>query len=474
MRAGAHAIALASSCFLFLAGCGGGGGSSVPTPSGASTATNTSATTPAPTPTPVPPLYPRAAGDTFAYSGQLQQAFQSFPEIVAPGTPSPEPVATTTVNVAQTVTVSTNQTYNGTSGLVGLHVAETDTQTSGLKTTTSTTDTYESLVQVGALTQLLSYGAQFADEGGDTTSTLYAPPLVLDQIPQTPGASWSNGPSATVDEAVAGDATGSPITVVRTTNADGSYTEKTTYPPNFAAPGITGVGQIQENTDGSGTFSFVANGSTISITYSPPEPQPSGPPLITVNEYAGTDTTVKPSSTFQIPTWFGNAPALYGETDQDQGVVTIPASCNLQKAFPGHATALAQTITRTDTILGYTEAQTTTSYVAAGYGVLCTVATDKQTLYYDFNGDQRFAFTATPPLEITTVSETLTMEPSPLINASSQRATRGASAPSAPVFGMSAALHANFERVVRAAHRRRAAQLLHAAAAHLHLTGGAL
>jgi hypothetical protein len=469
---GARVVAFALGSCCLLCACGGAGTSVAP-PFGGSNlpvSATTSAPAAAPAPTGSPSPYPRTQGDTFVYSGQLRQAFQSFPEVVAPGSPSPQPIVATTVNVTQSVTIRANQTFNGASGLTGLHSAETDADASGLKTTTATTDTYEALLQNGSTSQLLSYGSQYADEAGDTISTLPAAPVVLDRLPETAGAQWANGPGATIDEAIAGDTTGSAVTVVRTVNNDGSYNEKTTYPLNYSAPGYTGVGQIQENADGSGTFAFVANGGTVSITYSPPEPQPSGDPLITVNEYNGLDTTARPVATFKIPAWYGAVAPLYAETDRDQGIVTIPAACNLAKTLPSQATAIAQTIARTDTILGYTEQQTTTSYVAPGYGLLCATLTDTQTLYYDFNGDQRYAFTAKPPLQITTATETLALQPSSQIaGTTTTSSVHGLS--QGPRFTLAASLRARFDRGVRSAHRQRLTQLIRSAV-RTHARGG--
>jgi hypothetical protein len=455
-----------------LYACSGGGGSGGAVPPATVPASSTSTVS---APTPVPSPYPASAADTFVYSGQLQQAFQSFPEL-APPSASPEPISQTITDVTQTVSVRTNQTFNGTSGLTDLHAAESDALSTGLKTTTSTTDTYESVpTQSGASAPLLGYGSQFADEAGDTTSTLLSPAAILDQLPETAGAQWSNGAGATIDEALAGDSSGSAVTVVRTVNADGSYSESTTYPPNYSLPGFTGVGKIQENADGSGVFSFQQDGSySTTLTYSKPEPQPSGPPLIVVNVYAGENTTVAPTQTLGIPLWYGNTPTLYNETDLDQGMQPIPASCNLASSLPSQGTALAQTITRTDTVLGYTEQETSTTYVAPGYGVLCSVATDKQTLYYDFNGDQASVFTATPPFEITTVSETLALQPSSVIVGTTTSATSAATKTSnaarststvLAAFNVAPALRANFERAVQAAHRNRAARLAQSLAA---------
>ena len=473
MRSGVIAITLGCFC-CFISACSGGGTNTVTPAASTVTPSPTPGATATPSPVTSPSPYALAAGDTFVYSGQLLQSFQTFTEITPPGTPSPEPIATTTTNVTQTVTVLPNQTFNSTAGLTDLHDAETDAQNTGLKTTTSTTDAYEAL----STTQLLAYGSQFADEAGDTQTTLATPANILDQLPETAGAQWTNGPGATIDEAVAGNATGSPITVVRTVNNDGTYSEKTTYPPNYAVAGADGLGNIQENSDGSGTFSFEADGAALTITYSPPEPQASGPPLITINEYDGLDTTVAPAQTFQIPTWYGNAPALYGETDVDAGTQTVPTACGLGSGFPTQATAIVQTIASTDTIIGYTEQQNTTRYVAPGYGVLCTASSDTQTSYYDFSGDQAYAFTETPPLEIATTTETLGLQPSSQIAgapsaASSATHRKGVAAAARPASApdVAAVLHARFERAVFAARVSRLTQLARKAATHLRRGG---
>lgn len=456
MRAGVMPIALSLICFLSLCACGGGGGTTaIP---GAASVTPTSSA-PGTPPTPAP-SYPRAPGDTLVYSGQLQQTFEGFPKIVAPSEP-PEPNGTTTQNVTQTVSVQANQTFNGTSGLIDLHAAETDALASGLKTTTSTTDTYEA-IPASAGGPLLSYGSQFSDEAGDTVSTLYSPAVVLDQLPETAGAQWSNSPGATIDEAVGGNSTGSPITVVRTVNGDGSYTEKTTFPNSYDATNYTGATLIQENTDGSGMIQFVLNGRPYTILNSVPEPQPTGPPAITLTVIQSLNATAPAAGTIPVPAWYGMAAALYNETDQDQGPQTIPASCALDKSFPAQGTALVQTITRTDTVVGYTEKQTTTTYVSPGYGPLCTILSDTQTAYYDYSGDQGGNFTLAPPFEITTTTETLALAPSSFIagttNASASSTKRLASVSGVPAYGLAPALRASFDRTVRNERRDRVAR----------------
>lgn len=413
MRTGAYCIALGSLCF-FLTACGGGGGSSggtTPVTSGLPPTHDSSGGSASPGPP--PSTYPFSNGNALIYAGQLTQTFQNFPEVSVPGS-SPEPTSVTTTNVTQNVTMSSNQSFNGGNGLYDLHSVEADAVTSGLKTTTSTTDTYELVAQNGASSsQLVDYGSKFVDEAGDSITTSYSPDTILDQLPETPGAQWSNGAAASIQEAIAGNGNGSAVTVQRTIAANGSYTEATTYPPDYSAPGYTGVGQIQENADGSGSYAFVANGGPATVTFSVPVAQASGPPLITVAVYQQLNPTAAdaPVSGFFLPTWYGTSAALYGETDRNVGIQPVPASCNLSTQFPQNATELLQTINRTDTVLGYTEQETTANYVANGFGTVCTVLQDKQSFVYAWNGDQPFVFTQTPPLKIITISETLALQP---------------------------------------------------------------
>ena len=446
MRVGARDIALLFVCFLVvLAGCGGGG----TLPAGASASSISGATQP-PGASPVP--YPSTDGAELGYAGTLTQTFVSYPEIVAPGSPSPEPTSVTTTNVSQEITIRTDQSFNGGSGLTDLHNVETDAQSSGLETTSSTTDTYEAIAQAGSSSQLLQYGSQYADEAGDTISTSYVPQRVEDQFPEVAGAQWTNGAGAQIVEALGGNSSGSALTVSRTVNTSGTYSQSTTYPPGYSADGYTGIGEIQENSDGSGTYAFVANGSAITIEYSAPVPQATGSPQITVAEFAGLDPTPadEPSESFMLNDWYGTAPSFYSEADIDLGAVAVPSSCPLGTAYPSTATALKTAIARTDTVIGYTESEVQTTYVASGYGVLCSVLSDTQTLYYDFNGDQADAFTGEPPLETITVQEVLGLQSgeSTILAKTKESKVSGA------VVSVAPALRAHFDRVVASARRR--------------------
>jgi hypothetical protein len=463
MRAGASSIALGSLCFLVaIAGCGGGGGSNSGLPAtapGGSTPAGSTSTTATPTPAP----YPSSNGTALVYSGTLTQTFQSFPEVVAPGSPSPEPTSVTTENVTQQVTVLSNQAFNGGSGLTDLHSVETDAYTSGLKSTTSTTDTFETVAQSGSSQQLLNYGSQYQDEAGDTMTTSYAPQRIEDELPETGGAQWSNGAGATVLQAIAGDSAGSAITVSRTVSTSGTYSETTTYPQGYEDLGYTGTGNIQENADGSGSYGWVANQAPITIEFGAPRPQVTGAPLIPIAEYAYLDPPpgATPADSFTLPDWYGFTPAFYNESDLDLGTVAVPSSCKLSSTLPQSATAIQETISRTDTILGYTEQEVQTSYVSGSYGPVCTTLQDTQTLYYDYNGDQPYVFTTVPPLEIASIAETLALQPQSATTASTASTTKisaatktSASATTSTPFDVAPALRARFDRAVEDARRR--------------------
>lgn len=439
-----------------LSGCNGGSTSSNVLLPATDVVSSASAAKPRSTPSP----YPWSNGEVVRYAGMLTQRFQNFPEVVPPGTPSPEPISVTRERVSQTIAIRTQQSFNGGTRLTDLHDEESDAYTSGLKTTTHTTDTYEKAGSPPS--QLVNYGSQYVDESGDTMTTSYAPPRVENELPERAGAQWSNGAGAQVLEALAGDKKGSPVTVSRTVDNDGTYNESTTYPLGYSGLGYTGIGQIQENVDGSGTYAFVTTNAPTTIDYSAPVPQPTGRPRLTIAVYDQLDPTPsdKPSSLNTLASWYGASPAFYNEIDRDLGKVTVPAACALSAKFPKAAIAVQETVDTTDTVLGYTEHQVETSYVAAGYGVLCSVLSDKQTLYYDFNGDEPYVFTNAPPLEIATLSETLALQPT----SHTAKATSAAvtSSSGAIVGDVAPALRLGFEHAVETLRRHRAERLLKA------------
>jgi len=146
---------------------------------------------------------------------------------------------------------------------------------------------------------------------------------------------------------------------VRTYNADGSYTDTTTYASSsqFTPAPSPPVATIVENSDGSGTYSVpFFGGSNTTLTFS--TPSPGG--VITVGGFSNGSRTAS--------VWYPLPLHLYTETDKNFGSVAIPAACNAAPGFGSNANALSLSTQRVDTILGTIETLSQTTYVIPTYG----------------------------------------------------------------------------------------------------------
>ncbi len=324
--------------------------------------------------------------------------------------PAPMPTATTVTTVVQNGTLKDAQTFNGVSGLYDVSVAESDT--TPLKTSTSQTDTYYAFSSRApdGTTSLLDYGSTWADENGNTLTYQYTAPQILGELPEKAGASWSNTPAMTVSENDSSDASGSAIFSKTVYAQDGSYTETTTYPPTY------NVGQsvITENADGSGSITNVLGVG--SIVFSTPQAQSTGSYLLPYALYSAPNPgpTAQPLQSSSVGAWYTVPATVYHETDEDLGAQPVPAACNVPSSLASAAMETQRTISRTDTILGYTDTQTIDAYRVATVGAVCVQMNDMQNSYYDFNGDQQFIIapssdpTYVPtPYQTNTASETL-------------------------------------------------------------------
>ncbi len=384
---------LCSVLALALAACGGGGGSS-------STPSHPTAPPATPTPTPVPSVVvstrPLANGDTFSYSGQTSQTF------VYEGA-SPSPAASSIANVTQSVAVSAPASFNGVSNLADFTTQETDT--TPLQTTTITTNTYYAEVASGSGTNLVDYGYNSSDNFGETLLIQYgasgaAAPRIVDELPEVPGASWGNNAAESLNETSPGNQS-----AVRSVNADGSYTDTTTFPSGsqYTPPPAPVTATIVENSDGSGSYSFPFLGppNTV-VAFGSPQPGPS--PMIPI-------TITQPGFTPQsgtVPVWFTLPLALSTETDTNMGAQNIPSSCGVPATIGQTANAVVQQVHTTDTILGTTETLLQTVYVVPDFGAACVVLNDQLLSYYDYSGQSLFLINfSNTPLETTTVSTTL-------------------------------------------------------------------
>lgn len=368
---------------IVASGCGGGGYNSGGTPSG-----------PTPTPSPGPSITvntrPLDNGDTFTYAGTTATSF------VFEGA-SPSPAASSLATVVQDVNVTSPTTFNGVGGLADFTTHETDTTPLGV--TTVTTDTYYQNVSVTPGSNLVDYGYVSSDSFGETLKVYYgaldAPvPVIIDELPETTGAMWSNGAAATLDETAPGNQTSA-----RSVNDDGSYTETTTYPSGSTPPPLV-TATIVENSDGSGSYALPVLGPPNStLTFAAPS---GGSISIVVSQPGQADQT------FSVAVWFPLPVQLYSETDTNKGSQSIPAACNSASKFGTRANAIEQSIARVDTVLGTTESLTQTEYVVPSFGVACVTLSDTLLNFYDYSGQSASVITFSgTPLETTTIATTL-------------------------------------------------------------------
>jgi hypothetical protein len=335
-------------------------------------------------------------GDTFGYSGTTSESF------VYEGA-SPSPAASTSATVTQTIAVSAPATFNGVGSLFDFHTVETDV--SSLQTTTTTTDTYYAALASGTGTNLVDYGYNSTDNFGETLLVQYgatgAPsPIVIDELPQVPGASWSNTAAETLTETDPGNQSS-----LRTVNADGSYTDNTSYASGslFTPPPTPLAATIVENSNGSGSYSFPLFGELPNTVVALGTPNPATeqiPINITQPGYSPINGTVG--------VWYGNPLVLYKESDTNNGAVNIPTACAVAPAYGTTANAVVQKIRSVDAILGTIDTLTQTTYVIPIYGAACVVLNDQILSYYDYSGQNlNLVEFSDTPLQTTTIATTL-------------------------------------------------------------------
>jgi hypothetical protein len=440
----------------FVAGCSGGGGGSPG-----------SGTPPTPTPL-VVDSRPLQSGDTFSYAGTTTKSF------VYSGT-SPEPAATTVYTIAQSLAVTGPTAYDGSSNT--FDVKDTETDTSPLSQLALTTNTYYALLTTGATTNLVTYGYTSTDSNGEslavTIPNVNGGNGLLDELPEAKGQTWSNTPAETVNESSPGG-----LTSVRTVNANGTYSDTTTFPAgsiyptsNPALPPATEA-VITQNADGSGSYVFYDNPGTgsppqsyLEIDVATPIPASSGVPAQIPITSTQPQASAAPVS-LDVPLWYPQPLSLYTETDTDAGTVALPTTCDVPSSFGKDANAVAQTITQYDTIVGTKETFSQTNYVIPTYGLACVSLAEVLQFYYDYTGQAGLAAgptvnvtaTSTLPIETESIETTLGLTAS---NASSASVRRAAAATAPMAFGMRVTnARSNFLALVEREKQRRKAVLL--------------
>jgi len=334
------------------------------------------------------------SGDSFQYSGTSTTTFLSTET-------DPNPSATTTAQIAQSVSVLGGASFNLQANLFDVKSSETDS--TPLQVISSTLDSYYQIVPGSPESSLVSWGFHSSDSFGETLTVQYGNPapgfLLLDRSPEIAGDSWPNGPAARITETSPGGQSG-----VRTYNADGTYSDVTTYPSGSLStpPPAPVTASITENADGSGSYSLPLQGNAnTGLSFSTPDP--SGTITITASFADGT------SAGFTSSVWWPQPLSLYQELTTNNGTVQIPGSCAFGAAFGVRANSLTDASTRVDTVLGTVETITQTSYIVPKYGAVCVQLTDSLQTFYDYSGQaSAILFGKGPdPLTTETISSTI-------------------------------------------------------------------
>ncbi|HUZ50817.1 MAG TPA: hypothetical protein VMW12_13900 [Candidatus Dormibacteraeota bacterium] len=407
MNAKYRLIAIGAMAFG-LAACGGGGASGGSGPN----IPNVPVTPAVPTPTPAPsgPPHPAAGGDTFTFNGTLARS-DAYTYPVA----SPLPPTAASATIKQNVTVITTPNPFGAGQVQDFQTLESDVYPA--QTLSSKNDFY---YQSGSAFQLLGYSS--VDDVGDATTVQYATPQVVDQLPETTGASWTNSPAASMTQTFIDGETAS-----RTTAADGTYTDtEQIYGTGTDYPSVKAI--LSENADGSGEVQIVRyeNGrtgfqanETIYDNYfiSPPSAQSSNAQFLYVTYqladlFYGAPSPPPAAPFASMPIWYKTPLALYSESDNDLGPQTIPAACNAPAAFGTQGREIQQQLKSTDTVLGTVTSTTTTAYVVDGFGPVCVQLASTVNTYFDYSMDTTITpvfYQGSGALQTTTIAQTLTL-----------------------------------------------------------------
>jgi hypothetical protein len=384
-----HAALIGAAVVSALAACGGGG-SGTPGPG------------PNPNPSPAGSFRPANNGDSFHYGGTLVETFW---RPVQPGpskAPSPVPTSTTNWTVDNLTTVATNTSFHGTSGLTDFAENETDT---GLQTITTVTDDYF-IFPSGGAGPLIEDGYRSLDSNfvlNDVQRS--ASSGIVDMLPETAGASWSDTALRTSVET---DPDGQTLT--RYVNPDGSYSETDAFPDGTLNSAVA-------NPDGSGLYK-VLKGTSFETDYTYTAPA-GGFVTITVTQPSA--TPMPTPTVFTVPNWQPAAGGLSSDSYVDNGIVAVPAGCALPSKFGTQGYDVAEHRIAVDPIFGTIEDVTAHAYIVQGRGVACVTRHDSLTAYYDFTGQNGLVFFAGIPLQYTIFDETISLRAESVLSSREHR-----------------------------------------------------
>jgi hypothetical protein len=318
---------------------------------------------------PVSNPYPFAQGDSFQYAYAASRSSERVGK----------PLNKTTTSGTLVTTIGGMVSFGG-QQLVDVKqvLSYTDADASQKTTAAGTTssDRYETFAQAGNGGLLYqTYGGAISgkssNSAGDSlvsaSTTTYAGPYVLDQLPEAKKATWNDLLGYTLTAQTQATASGLTTTgqSTYTRNADGSYTRSTTHTP---AGGATLTLAESQSAGGSGQEQSSGNQATAATTTFSAPAQVNGAYVITVVRTPASGAAV----TTTVPDWFpGNAAAPPLATDQriDLGQTAVPAKCG--STAGQNAMKLRELMTELDVVRGTYSSEVVDSFVVAGEGVVC-------------------------------------------------------------------------------------------------------
>lgn len=334
---------------LILAGCSGGalpGAPKLPSPSLA-----------------------RPANATLAYAGTLQQS--------------------DTGGIAKTYAVSERVTAASTAGqnVVNYHGQSVQSGKGAPSTTTFDASVEQVRSSIRQGNDVTRVKVAVNDSSGVSLTTLYGKGNgVFDELPEVPGAQWTQ--TAARNVAAADSQAGS--TLDDRYHTDGSYDER-------AVPVEGRTAAAQSYPDGNAIYQWPLGGSYLnsSISYAPPK-------------YGNlrmlfTDALQHITVFIRMHSWYPSSPLLLAsDATKNAGSVRIPKACRVALHFGTTATELVETATRVDIVFGQYETTIRRAYVGPA-GLLCLSVHDVLETHYDYTA---LAF-SNKPLTATTTDEVL-------------------------------------------------------------------
>jgi hypothetical protein len=394
--------------------------------------------------------HPATVGDTFRFTGTTTQTVTyAYP------TSSPEPGYSQTASVTQNITVTGSPCPSATgnvtftcSSQADFHVAEVDAYPD--QSLYPTTDAWYAL----SSGQWVSYGSNSSDGAGDTFETSYGgTPYVLDEVPETQGASWSNAGALNYrevdsDNAITEQQVNSDGSYSLTQTTDGGYglgiTTSATGTSKYAGgciEAVTGIctgafsplGAIPNTCKSTttpslcGSYYEVWNRDYYGIVVQPPS---AGTITVDVQKTPSSTTTPAPTVIATPHAWYTPMPGnlLYSESDSIPQVgATLPTACSVPAAFGSTGNEITQTSEAIDPVLGYVSNETINTWIVPGFGPVCIQLSNVENQYYNWTSDTErpagtgagygtYVFsplganTGLTPASVETITETLTLQ----------------------------------------------------------------